>query len=432
MGSDRNTPTRRALGMVSMGAGIAGSYMGYLLQRAFVGKATGESKLKATHTRAARKMRDEMQRLRGPLMKIGQTLSLQTGMLPEEMLAELATLQRDAPGMHPALVRVQIKGSLGREPEEIFKSFSPEPFAAASLGQVHHAVARDGERLAVKVQYPGIRQAIENDFALFRTVSKPAQVSGHAPKSSIDEVEQQILAETDYGREADNLEFFAKHLVPLAFVKVPRVLRHCSSDKVLTMSLMAGRHLEDFLARSPAQKVRDQLGAHLFELFYFQVLQVGAVHADPHWGNYLFTDDAGIGLVDFGCVKYLRPEIVAYLRSVCLYPGSRDSAEFRRLLERPHEQLGGKLLPATRRAFIDFADNFYRKVYPPKPENQRCFDFSDTAFMRDYLQAGKNLLRTKGVLAEFIFMSRAEMGLYQTLHRLKARVPTSQIVRKYL
>ena len=432
MASDRTTPTRRALGLASMGAGIAGSYMGYLLQRTFVGKATGERKLKATHTRAARRMRDEMQLLRGPAMKIGQMLSVQTSVLPEETLAELSKLQREAPGMHSSLVRVQIKGSLGREPEEIFRSFSPEPFAAASLGQVHQAITCDGERLAVKVQYPGIRQAIENDFALFRTVSTPAQLTGHVPKSSIDEVEQQILAETDYVREADNLEFFAQRLAPLAFVKVPRVFRQCSSDKVLTMSLMAGRPLEEFLARSPSQKIRDQVGAHLFELFHFQVLQVGAVHADPHWGNYLFTDDAGVGLVDFGCVKYLRPEIVGYLRSVYLYPGSTNSAEFRRLLERPHEQLGAKLLPATRRAFIDFVNIFYRTVYPPVPENQQCFDFSDTEFIRDYLQAMKNFLRAKGVLAEFLFMSRAEMGLYQILHRLKARVPTSQIVRKYL
>jgi predicted unusual protein kinase regulating ubiquinone biosynthesis (AarF/ABC1/UbiB family) len=432
MSSDRSTRARRAMGMVSMGAGIAGSYMGYLVQRAFVGKAAGERKLKATHTRAARKMRDEMQALRGPLMKVGQMLSLQTNVLPEETLAELAKLQRSAPGMHAALVRVQIKGSLGREPEEIFKRFSLEPFAAASLGQVHHAVAHDGERLAVKVQYPGIRQAIENDFALLRTVSKPAQVSGHVSRSTIEELEQQIIAETDYGREADHLEFFAERLAPLAFVNVPRVLRSCSSDKVLTMSLMAGRHLDDFLARAPSQKMRDLLGAHLFELFFFQALRIGAVHADPHWGNYLFTDHGGIGLVDFGCVKHLRPEIVAYLQSVHRYRGSIESAEFRRLLERPHEQLGAKLLPAARRAYLDLLGNFYRHVYPPAAEAGPGFDFSDAAFMRVYLQAAKNLFRTKGVMPEFIFLARAEIGLYQTLHRLKARVPTSQIVRKYL
>ncbi len=326
-----------------------------------------------------------------------------------------------------------IKGSLGRDPEEIFKSFAPEPFAAASLGQVHHAVTRDGTPVAVKVQYPGIAQAIDNDFKLFRAASKPAQLSRHVPKAAIDEIQEQIVAETDYEREAGNIEFFERRLAPLPFVTVPHVYREYSSDKVLTMSRLPGRHLGAFLARRPSQKLRDQLAAHLFELFHFQVLKVEALHADPHWGNYLFTDDAGIGLVDFGCVKYLRPEAVAYLRTVWLYPGRTDSPDFKRLLEQQRAP-GTRTLPtATRRALIDFADHFYRKVYPSEPKNQQQpFDFSDAAFLRDYLRESQNLLRARGVMTEFIFMARAEMGLYQTLHRLGARVFTSQIVRKYL
>src|SRR2546426_661944 len=346
MSSQKNTTTGRALSMASIGAGIAGSYVAYLLQRAFLGEAKGKIKLKSTHIRAARRMADEMQALRGPAMKLGQMLSLQTGVLPDEVLTELATLQMEAPGMHPSLVRVQVKASLGREPEEIFKHFTMEPFAAASLGQVHHAITHDGQRVAVKVQYPGIRQAIETDFSLVRTVSKPAQASGHISKAAIDEVE--------------------------------------------------------------------------------------ALHADPHWGNYLFNDDASISLVDFGCVKYLSSETVAYLRSVFLYPGSTGSADFRRLLETYYERAGEKLLPGARRALLGFVDNFYRKVYPPKPEKHQLFDFSDATFLRDFLRESKNLVRTMGVLTEFIFMGRTEMGLYQTLHRLKARVPTSQIVKKYL
>jgi len=432
MAHEKNTSIRRALSMASMGAGIAGSYLGYAVQRAFLGETKSRAKLKSSHTRAARRMRDEMQSLRGTAMKLGQTLSLQTGVLPDEALAELATLQMHAPGMHPSLVRVQIKRSLGREPEEIFKSFTPEPFAAASLGQVHHATTKAGERVAVKVQYPGIREAITNDVKLFRAVSKPAQASGHFPKVAIDELEKQFLAETDYKREADNIEFFQKSLAPLSFVEVPRLLRKYSAGKVLTMSLMRGQHLDDFLANRPSQKVRNELGTRLFDLFYFQVLKIGSLHADPHWGNYLFDTDGRISLVDFGCVKTLSPATATYLHRVFLYSGSIHSADFRRLMETYYRAEGLTLLPVARRALIKFAENFYRKIYPPDPKADNRFDFGNREFLDDYFSESKNLFRTKGMMADLIFVARAEMGLYQTLYRLKAQVPTSQIVRKHL
>jgi predicted unusual protein kinase regulating ubiquinone biosynthesis (AarF/ABC1/UbiB family) len=432
MPDDHHASLRRALSMANMGMGVAGSYLGYALQRAFLGEAERDAKLKATHKRAARRMADEMQTLRGAAMKLGQTLSLQTGTLPDEALAELASLQMKAPPMHPSLVRAQFKQSLGAEPEAIFKRFEPEPFAAASLGQVHHALTRAGEKVAVKIQYPGIRQSLANDFKMFRALSKPAQASGHIPKSAIDEVEQQIVAETDYRQEARNIEFFREHLAPLHFVDVPRVLPEYSSEKVLTMSLLKGQHLDDFLGQRPSQKLRNQLGERLFDLFYFQLLEVKALHADPHWGNYLFTNEAGISLVDFGCAKYMSNATVSYLRSGFLYPGSTRSPEFGRLLEKYYKAEGRELLPATRRALIRFAEDFYRKVYPPGADEQKPFDFGDAQFLKDFFTVSRNLFRTKGVLSELIFMVRAEMGMYQTLHRLKARVHTSAIVRKYL
>lgn len=432
MAAEQNTPTRRALRMASMGAGAAGSYLSYILQRAFVGKAEGERKLKSTHTRVARRMRDEMMSLRGPAMKLGQTLSLQTGILPDETVAELASLQMEAPAMHPSLVRVQFKRGLGREPEEIFAKFTLQPFAAASLGQVHEATTRDHKRVAVKIQYPGIRQTVENDFKWFRTVSKPAQASGHIPKEVIDEMEVQMLAETDYRREADNIDFFREKLSPLSFVEVPRAYREYSSDKVLTMSFVRGRHLEQFLAQKPSQKLRDQLGTNLVELFYFQLLKLGAFHADPHWGNYLFNDNATIGLVDFGCAKKLAPQALQYLKRVYLYPGSRHSPEFRRILESNYVVQGKKLPTAAYRALISFSEKFYRNVYPPELTQHKPFDFADKTFLTDYIREATKLFRTKHVMPEFLFMARTEMGLYHTLHALKARVAMSDIVRKYL
>jgi len=432
MAAEENTPTRRALRMASMGAGAAGRYLTYILQRPFVGKTAGQRKLKSTHTRVARRMRDEMQALRGPAMKLGQTLSLQTGILPAETVAELASLQMEAPGMHPSLVRVQVKRSLGREPEEIFEKFTPEPFAAASLGQVHEATTREHKRVAVKIQYPGIRQTVENDFKWFRTVTKPAQASGHIPKAAIDELELQMLAETDYRLEADNIDFFRENLSPLSFVEVPKSFREYSSDKVLTMSFVRGHHLEQFLAQKPSQKLRDKLGTNLVDLFYFQLLKLGAFHADPHWGNYLLNGDATIGLVDFGCAKKLTPHALRYLKNVFLYPGSRHSPEFRRILESNYVAQGKKLPAAAYRALVSFAEKFYRNVYPPERNQHERFDFSDKTFLTDYMHEATKLFRTKHVMPEYLFMARTEMGLYHTLHALKARVAMSDIVRKYL
>jgi predicted unusual protein kinase regulating ubiquinone biosynthesis (AarF/ABC1/UbiB family) len=426
-----NTPTRRALKMASMGANVAGSYLGYLLQSAFSGKTRRQQKLKTTHTRVARRVRDEMLSLRGPAMKLGQTLSLQTGILPEETLTELAMLQTQAPGMHPSLVRVQVKTSLGKEPEEIFERFSPKPFAAASLGQVHEATIRGGKRVAVKIQYPGIRETIESDFKWFRTLSKPAQASGHIPKEAIDEMQRQMIAETEYKHEADNIEFFHKKLSPLSFVEVPVVFREYSSEKVLTMTFVRGQHLEQFLTSRPSQKVRNQLGTNLFELYYFQLLKLGAFHADPHWGNYLFNEDCTIGLIDFGCAKKLSPASLRYLKGVFLYSGSRRSAEFRRLLEANYESQGKKMPRAAYEALVEFSEAF-RQAYPPEKGKQFIFDFSDNSFLTNYIRHATKLFRTKHVMTEYIFMARAEMGLYNTLHALKARVPTSDIVRKYL
>lgn len=431
--SDQESALRRVLRMATMSAGVARSYAGYLAQRTFLGEEGRERKLKATHTKAGRRITSELSALRGPAMKLGQGLSLQTDLLPEEILQELSTLQMHAPSMHPSLVRAQFKTSMGAPPEDIFRSFAAEPFAAASLGQVHRAVTRDGRRVAVKVQYPGIRGAIASDFKLVRKLTGTARLTGHLPEAVLDEIEQQILAETDYRREADNIEFFRTHLRPLNYVTVPEVYREYSSDRVLTMSFLSGEHLETYLARRPSQQQRDKLGTHLFELFYYQLLKVEAFHADPHWGNYLLGPNGTVGLVDFGCVKYLTPKFVENLRALFLYPGDRQSMEFRRLIQERHPLYGTKMNPAVQRALVNLADGFYRRVYPPEPEKEsEPFDFGQPAFLRDYMRDAVELFRAKGALPEYAFFCRAEIGLYQTLHRLRSRVETSKILRKFL
>jgi predicted unusual protein kinase regulating ubiquinone biosynthesis (AarF/ABC1/UbiB family) len=429
----KDSPSRRALKLAATTASVTGSYFGYLAQYAFLGDAAREQKLKSTHAKAGKRIATDLQSLRGPAMKLGQLLSVQSGVLPEETLAQLASLQREAPGMHPSLVRAQFKAAMGSAPENVFRAFDEVPFAAASLGQVHRAVTKRGETVAVKIQYPAIGDAVKSDFTWFRAVATASQVKRYFPESLIREMEQHIVAETDYEAEAESAEFFAKRLVPLDYVEVPRIRRDLSGQTVLTMSMLAGESLDAFLARRPSQRLRNLVGERLLELFYFQVLQLGAFHADPHWGNYLFRPDGSIGLVDFGCVKRLDSAFVDNLSAVFLYPGSRESAEFRELLVKRYALVGQRLTPKMHAALVRMAKDFYGRFYPPGADREHePIDFSDGAVINAYIAQSQSLLRAKVSLPDYVFLGRVESGLYNTLHRLGARVRTSMIVRRWL
>jgi hypothetical protein len=197
------------------------------------------------------------------------------------------------------------------------------------------------------------------------------------------------------------------------------------------MSLLRGEHLDAFLAKRPSRTLCDLVGERLFELFYFQLLEMEALHADPHWGNYLFRDDGTIGLIDFGCVKYFPRKFMVNMSKIFLFRGPRNGPEFRRLLDERYADAGG-LTRAGHKALADMSEKFYGKVYPPDVEDDhKAFDFSDGAFMKEWIRESTKVTRTKGTLPEYVFLGRAEAGLYQTLHRLKARVHTSAIVRKW-
>ena len=429
----RETAAARALRMAAMTASVTDSYIGYLAQRSFLGEKKREEKLRSTHAKTGRRIVNDLQSLRGPAMKLGQFLSVQSGVLPDETLSELASLQREAPAMHPSLARAQFKGAMGAAPERVFKSFDETPFAAASLGQVHRAVTHDGETVAVKIQYPGIKDAVKNDFTWFRAFATASQIKRRFPETLLGELERHIVAETDYESEARNVEFFAQALRPLKYVDVPRVRADLSRDVVLTLSMLDGESIDAFLSRRPSQKLRDLVGERLLEMYYFQVLRLEAFHADPHWGNYLFRPDGTIGLVDFGCVKYLSRAFVDNLRAVFLYPGRRDSAAFRDLLARRYALAGQRLSAKSQRALVQMATEFYGKVYPPDIErDEERFDFGNAPVVMDYMRETQNLTRAKGTLPEYVFLGRAEAGLYSTLHRLKARVRTSALVRRCL
>ena len=244
----------RAARLAQMGAGIAGSYLAYQIQRPFVDNEKSNARRRTLQKTHARQLREGLSDLRGPVMKLGQALSMQTHLFDREVVEELAQMQMQAPPMHPTLMRAQFKGAFGKLPEEVFHSFEPEPFAAASLGQVHWATTKKGDEVAVKIQYPAIREAVESDFKMLRTAGFAARLTGHLQESVIREAERGILEETDYRKEARNINFFRKHLEPLPFVRLPKVYPELSCEQVLTMSRVPGWRLQELLKANPSRK----------------------------------------------------------------------------------------------------------------------------------------------------------------------------------
>lgn len=419
---------KRALRVGGLGFRVTGSYLNYQFQNLFLSAESRERNRESFHRNNARRVCEELQDLRGPIMKLGQALSMQTQQIPPEIIEELAELQMHAPPMHATLMRTQFKKALGKYPEDVFQRFDMEPFAAASLGQVHRAVTESGEEVAVKIQYPAIRQAIKNDFALLRTATLPAQWAKYVPADMLKEAEDGIMKETDYLNEAHNIEHFRECLSGLPFVRVPRVFPEYSSEKVLTMSFMPGEFLEYHLARNPGEGWINLVGERLYELYLFQWFNIEGVHADPHPGNYLFDDEGNITLIDFGCVKYFSEEVTECGRRMAdsLWEGDeREFADALRMVFRGQLDVDDPRSQPVLEAFSEF----FGHTMPTK-DQRKPVDFGEAEVLERMLNIWDKSLRASVPNPEMFFLCRAELGLLNTLNRLGARIVTTDVARR--
>jgi predicted unusual protein kinase regulating ubiquinone biosynthesis (AarF/ABC1/UbiB family) len=214
-----------------------------------------------------------------------------------------------------------VREELGAPPEKVFDWFAPMPFAAASIGQVH-AARLDGAELAVKIQYPGVADAIEADlgntdlFAAFIRLGQRA-LGDHAPDIDVDavveEVRDRIGEELDYRVERANQEEFAALYRGHPSIRVPATVEQLTTARVLTMEMVDGRRWAAAL-ESP-QGLRDQWGEVIVRFVYGTLWRHGLFNADPHPGNYLFHEDGGVTFLDFGCVKRFTPELVDAMKA---------------------------------------------------------------------------------------------------------------------
>ena len=423
-------PAGRLVRMGLMGAGVVGRNTLAGIRKIGASVERRKEIDRTTHEVNAARIFDSMTQMKGAFMKLGQLLSMQAQTLPEPYLRKLADLQWEAPPMHPTLMRMQFRNETGKNPEDLYEAFEREPFAAASLGQVHRARLRSGEAVAVKIQYPGIDRSIESDFANLKTMLSTIRLSREQYGEvweAVEEVRSHFHREVDYVQEADTIEEFRRLLRDRDDVRIPRVYRDLSSRRVLTLEFIDGRHLREYLKTTPSREERDAIGERLLDLFFRQAFDFGLLHADPHPGNYLFLDGGRIGLLDFGCSKKFDETFIREHRSLFRIPIGDAAA-----LEKHYRVFGilgetDPLRDKKRAALLSI-----QKLDIARYHENRVFDFGDDAHYREVMAGFQELIRLGVTTPGYVLYVRAKMGLYHLFHRLGARINCHKVYRRYV
>ena len=303
------TRLRRSVRIARLSCRRAGHYVSVRLRGAAADEARRAQLEEQFVIRTAEDVARELGQMKGVVMKAGQMMSFILDGLPENARSVLESLQADVPPMAPSLAESVVTDELGGPPEKIFLDWDPIPAAAASIGQVHRAVTRDGRRVAVKVQYPGIDRTIGSDLdnaeLLYRMLSSIALKSLDV-RGLVDELRVRMADELDYRHEAACQSEFVERYRDHPFVRVPEVIEEYSTARVLTSQWIDGLTWDEFLSRADSD-ARQRAAEIIFRFVQGAIYRAGVFNGDPHPGNYLFDPDGSVTFVDFGLVKRWRP-----------------------------------------------------------------------------------------------------------------------------
>jgi predicted unusual protein kinase regulating ubiquinone biosynthesis (AarF/ABC1/UbiB family) len=416
----RRSRWTRNLQLARMGARVGGTYATTAARKTFASTEQRASLDRSRELRTAQQVADELGQMKGALMKLGQMASYLDDGLPEPMRIALAQLQANAPPMSTDLAVATVERELGGPISEVFVEFDPEPIAAASIGQVHRALIVDPatgqERaVAVKVQYPGVGEAIEADLknADLLGVILRQGFGGLDPTEMVDEIKIRLAEELDYRLEARNQQQFADDYRGHPFIRIPEVVHHLSTARVLTSELVDGFGWNELLRRPQAD--RDRAGEIIFRFVFRSLYQLGAFNGDPHPGNYLFHDDGTVTFLDFGLVKHFTAgEMSTFGSMVKAAAVDHDDVEFRRILE--HAGMLQPDAPVSTAAVGEYFSHFYATVRTDA-EMTWTREYANS-IVRHTFDRTSPISQFATVPRAFVFIQRINLGLYALLGEL--------------
>jgi predicted unusual protein kinase regulating ubiquinone biosynthesis (AarF/ABC1/UbiB family) len=372
--------------------------------------------------------------LRGLAAKVGQTLSYVDGLVPEAQRESyeraLSRLRTAAPRSSGEAVRHVVEEELGGPIDRLFASFELEPFASASIGQVHRARLPDGRAVAVKVQHPGIATAVESDLAnagIAEGIVATFAPRGVDPKAAYDEVAKRFREELDYVLEAKHQRDFSEIHRGDAKISIPVVIDDRSSRRVLTTELSEGITLEQAAQQGEAER---RAWAETLWRFVFKGNLVGGMfNADPHPGNYLFRPNGSITFLDFGCVQPIAPQNQDPARAMHRAAIDRNESAFaeaaERLLGTHGGEYGTSAVAYVRRCFIPLFSSPFR------------LDRTYTTGLFTELTEMKKLMWAKDgsfvmLPPSMLLLNRLQFGFYSVLARLEVAADYAAVERRFL
>lgn len=414
---------QRATKFVGTGAKMGKNYLKYYAKRLVDGD-TGREELDQAN---AEDIYNGLSQLKGSALKVAQMISMDENLLPKAYAQKFQMAQYNAPPLSYPLVVNTFRKQLGKTPDKIYDTFSKNAVNAASIGQVHKAEL-NGKTLAVKVQYPGVADSVSSDLRLARPIALSLMnIKAKDLEKYLEEVEARLLEETDYELELKRSVEITEKCSGLKNLKFPKYYPQLSTPRIITMDWIEGDHLMEWIKTNPSQEARNKIGQALWDFYDFQIHTLRAVHADPHPGNFIITDDNLLGIIDFGCVKEIPEDFYReYFR--LMEPGITERKEY-------FENLLGELefyLPGdTEKERIYFSSIFTRMVdLLGKPFASASFDFSDKKYfeqvygLADEIANDKQFRKSNAARGSRhgIYVNRTYFGLYNILHQIGAVV----------
>ncbi len=419
------------------------------VRRATLGKpkpedeAAARTKLLLNAKKTAEAMLKTLGEMKGLPLKFGQMASYIDGLAPpgyEEKFQDiLKKLQAKAPPLSANAAKQVVLAELGGSVLEVFAEWEDEPFAAASIGQVHRAVTRSGERVAVKVQYPGIDKAIENDLkslAVLESMIAPIGRKYHT-KETLEEVRAVFMAELDYSREADTTEMFRRIHKGDPDIVIPRVFHALTTRRVITTELIGGVDYTTFCGES--QESKNAAGATIWRFMYRSLYRHGVLYADPHPGNYRFLGGGRVAFLDFGCMKEIPADLMGEIKRHIVSAIDGNWKEFDRLCV---DHLG---LDPTDLESYELHRNYVKMLLTPyttkgRFKHTKGFAREAVAFL---VRNGKSIIFKPGealpnlpkpihVPTDMTFLNRLQWGLTSVLAGLEAEADFASLTDAWL